>query len=118
MAILRNIIVLGAVVAILPTDQAQQARFYDQAASAVRWTVTFCDRNATLCAEGQAMWTTFVKKAEFGAGVAYNLFQQQFASDAPRVEPAAATTAPRGTLRPEDLRPSWRGPGDSPRRGA
>lgn len=119
MAIFRNIIVLGAVVALLPTDHAQQSQFYDKAANAVGWTVTFCDRNAALCAESQALWTTFVKKAEFGAGVVYTLVQQQLAGDRPTVEPAAAAPAvPRGTLRPDDLRPNWRGPGDTPRRGA
>lgn len=117
MPIVRNIILLGAVVALMPTDQAQQARFYEQAAGAVRWTVTFCDRNAAMCTEGQALWATFVKKAEFGAGVAYDLIQRQISGSAEApVHPASdADSAPRGTLRPADLEPVWRGP--APRGG-
>ncbi len=115
MAIVRNLVLLGAAVALLPTDQAQQARFYDQAASAVNWTLTFCDRNATVCNEGQELWATFVKKAEFGAGVAYDLVQRQIAGSGgttplPAAYPAAPSApSPRGTLRPDDLEPRWRG---------
>lgn len=118
MAFIRNVIVLGAVVALLPTDKAQQSRFYDQAANAVTWTVTFCDRNITLCTEGQAMWETFAKKAEFGAGVAYSLIQQQLNPGSPPAGPAQPVSAGRGTLRPDDMRPNWRTPAQPPRPGA
>lgn len=110
MAFIRNVIILGAVVALLPTDQNQQSRFYDSAVSAVTWTATFCDRNGALCAEGQAMWATFAKKAEFGAGVAYSLVQQHLQPSAQTAGPPQPVSAERGTLRPDDMRPNWRVP--------
>lgn len=118
MGMIRNVLVLGAVVALLPTDQAQQSRLYEQAAQAARWTVTFCDRNTLLCNEGQALWATFTKKAEFGAGLVYNLVQQQLTSGAQPAAPVMPTSAPRGTLRPDDLQPDWRAPGRALRPGA
>ena len=118
MAMFKKLILLGAAVALLPTDHAQQARFYEQAAGAVHWTATFCDRNGAVCAEGQALWTTFVKKAEFGAEVAYGLVQQHLAPALAPAQPAAIIPAPaRGTLRPEDLQPGWRGTAEGSRRG-
>ena len=117
MAFIRNIVVLGAVVALLPTDQNQQSRFYDSAAGAVTWTVTFCDRNGALCAEGQAMWTTLTKKAEFGAGVAYSLVQQHLMPGAQSPGPAQPVSAQRGTLRPDDMQPNWRAPAQPHRPG-
>lgn len=118
MAFIRNMIVLGAVVALMPTDKAQQSRFYEQAASVATWTVTFCDRNVALCAEGQDLWGTFVKKAEFGASVAYSLIQQQIN---PGSHPAGAATpaaTEHGTLRADDMRPKWRAPAPPSRPGA
>lgn len=117
MAFFRKVILLGAVVAVLPTDQAQQSQFYDRATSAMTWTMTFCDRNAGLCTEGRALWTTFSTKAEFGAEVVYSLVQQQLGTaPAPTagLEPASAA---RGTLNPDDMRPSWREPARRPRPG-
>lgn len=109
MAFFRKIIILGAVVAVLPTDQTQQTQFYERAANAVTWTMTICDRNPGVCSEASAMWETFSRKAEFGAGVVYTLVQQQLLSHSasPAAEPASAS---RGTLLPGDLQPNWREP--------
>lgn len=109
MAFIRNVIILGAVVAVLPTDQSQQSQFYERASSAVHWTMTFCDRNTALCSEGRTMWNAFSKKAEFGAEVVYTLVQQQLTpgASAPAPEPAAAA---RGTLKSGDMQPQWREP--------
>lgn len=110
MAFIRKLIVLGAVVAVLPTDQTQQSQFYDRAANALHWTMTFCDRNATLCTEGRAVWQTFASKAEFGADVIYTLVQQQLAAGPPAATPEPATVTSRGTLKPDDMQPRWREP--------
>lgn len=116
MAFFRNVIILGAIVTVLPTDQAQQSQFYDRATGAVTWTMTFCDRNAALCTEGHAMWETFSKKAEFGAGVVYSLVQQQLTTGAEKSAPEPAS-ASRGTLKPGDLQPVWREPARGSRPG-
>lgn len=109
MAFIRNVIILGAVVAVLPTDQSQQSQFFERASSAVNWTMTFCDRNAAVCSQGRVTWDTLSTKAAFGAGVAYTLVQQQLTPGtlAPAPEPAAAT---RGTLKSGDMLPHWREP--------
>lgn len=118
---------LGLVVLLLPTDERQQARLYNTAVATVERAVTFCDRNAGLCAAGADFWATFLKKAEFGARVAIDLVssggrreeaavptpvrlepQRPKGMPEPRLEPRAQP-APRGTLTPADLAPAWRG---------
>lgn len=118
MALLRKLVLLGVAVALMPSDKEQQDRFYERAASAVHWTTTFCDRNVEICDQGQTLWATFVKKAEFGAEMAYTLVQQH-------VLPATLTRTSvpdnpgptQGTLRPEDFQPGWRGHPEVRRQG-
>jgi hypothetical protein len=110
MSILKIGILVAVVVAVLPADRAQQAALYDRAASAVHWTATFCDRNGPTCDQAGVVWAGFVKKAQFGAAMAYELAMKQAGRDQPRalIEPTVDLT-PRGTLRAEDLEPVWRG---------
>ena len=114
MSILKIGILVAVVVAVLPADRAQQAALYDRATSAVHWTATFCDRNGPTCDQAGVVWAGFVKKAQFGAAMAYELAMKQTGRDtasAPRrslIEPTVDMT-PRGTLRSEDLEPVWRG---------
>ena len=110
MSILKIGILVAVVVAVLPADREQQAALYDRAASAVHWTATFCDRNGPTCAQASVVWAGFVKKAQFGAAMAYEIAMKQTGRDQPRtlIEPTVDLT-PRGTLRAEDLEPVWRG---------
>lgn len=120
MSLFRTAFVIGVAVALMPTDQAQQARLYEQAATAAHWTATFCDRNAATCTTASEVWATFVKKAEFGAKLTYDLAVHYAAQpnegtgsyDNPSPQPAW-TQPPlqqptRGTLTPLDLQPAWR----------
>jgi hypothetical protein len=108
MSLLRIGILVAVVIAVLPEDEQQQARLYDRAASAVRWTATFCDRNGPTCTKAGELWSTFVAKARFGAQMAYALALKYSRGDGEAVVPA--TFAPSdGTLTPEDLKPDWRG---------
>jgi hypothetical protein len=120
MRLIRMAFWLGIVILLLPTDEGQQARIYQSAANAVERATTFCDRNGKVCDTGAALWATFVKKAEFAARMAYDLAvsKDRGTEASPRYEPASANTprpstglAPpsRGTLRPDDLTPAWRG---------
>ena len=118
---------VGLAVLLLPTDERQQARLYSTAVTTVERVTTFCDRNAQACAAGAELWAIFVKKAEFGARMAFELITNRGGTgkdeDGARVEPASAKAkvekkplpAPRGTLTPADLNPPWRG---QPQRGA
>lgn len=118
----RTTLLLGLGVLVLPTDEASQARVYSSAKTAMSWTMTFCDRNAATCTQGRQLWAVFLKKAEFGAKMAYDLISERNAQtaaqtvDAPAATPSKvapnhpATMLPaRGTLKPSDLEPSWRG---------
>jgi hypothetical protein len=127
MGLLRNAVIVGAVVALMPTDRAQQARLAEQATAAAKWTATFCERNAATCVQATEVWGVFVRKAEFAGHLAYDLLQERLnghgdptARDATAPRDASTDRAPprveRGTLTPHDLKPTWRG--SAPRQGA
>ena len=67
MSLLRTIIVVGAVIALLPSDRAQQERLQQAAVDAAHWTMTFCERNAKTCDNAGAAWDVFKTKAEFAS---------------------------------------------------
>jgi hypothetical protein len=118
---------VGIAVLLLPTDQHQQTRVYDTAAAAVERISTFCDRNPKICATGSDLWVGFVKKAEFGAHMAFDLMysRARSAQESPAAQPASdmdrterhSPPVARGTLKPDDLAPAWRGK-QAPRTGA
>jgi len=112
MSILKIGILVAVVVAILPTDREQQAALYDRTATAVHWTATFCDRNGPTCDQAGVIWNGFVEKAKFGAAMAYELAMKSAGKEQSGglslIEPTVDMT-PRGTLRPDDLEPAWRG---------
>jgi hypothetical protein len=107
------------IVLLLPADERQQARLYDSAAAAVARVTTFCDRNPKFCAYGAELWAGFIKKAEFGARLAFDLVSgsgHREEGTPAGVEPTHARGAKqppngpvRGTLTPSDLTPAWRG---------
>ena len=106
------------IVLLLPADERQQARLYDSAAAAVARVATFCDRNPKFCAYGAELWAGFVKKAEFGARLAFDLVaghkEEGGAAGAEPTHARGAKQPPsngpvRGTLTPSDLTPAWRG---------
>jgi hypothetical protein len=107
MSIVKVGILVALVVAVLPADKEQQARLYDRAAGAVHWTATFCDRNGTTCEKAGDFWHAFVKKAQFGAQMAYELALKYSKSEQSYLAPAAIEPA-QGTLAPHDLQPAWR----------
>lgn len=117
MGFIRTAVVLGAVVALMPTDKAQQLHMAEQAAAAAHWTLTFCERNTNTCAQAGEAWGVFVKKAQFAGQLVVDLINDTRKSEpAPPVEPAAVrvesqppSVVRRGTLTPQDLKPGWRG---------
>ena len=105
MSILKIGILVAVVVAVLPADRAQQAALYDRAASAVHWTATFCDRNGPTCDQASIVWAGFVKKAQFGAAMAYELAMKQAGASQSR-------SLDRADSRPDAARhAARRGPG-------
>lgn len=117
MALVRTALVAAAVIALLPSDRAQQERLQQTAIDAAHWTITFCDRNAKMCENAGVAWDIFKSKAQFAAGVAYDVAMThvletagiETASTPERHDPVAAAEAARGTLTARDLEPGWRG---------
>jgi hypothetical protein len=112
MSILKVGILVAFVVAVLPADREQQAALYNRAASAVQWTATFCDRNGPTCEQAGVIWAGFVKKAQFGVAMAYELATKNSGqTQSPSLIEPTVDMKPRGTLRADDLEPAWRGSG-------
>jgi hypothetical protein len=117
MFLIRLMFWLGFVVLLLPADERQQARLYASAAAALERASTFCERNERTCAVGAELWASFLKKAEFGLRMAFDLAGSSArkdgdaapARDAPRGRQQQPTVQTRGTLTPNDLAPAWRG---------
>jgi hypothetical protein len=114
MSLFKIAIVLSLGIAVMPSDQAQQERLYQNAATAAYWTATFCDRNTQTCETASTVWDTFLRKAEFAGKLAYDV-AQRYASGEPdgSFSPASfkpgARRSTQGTLSPEDFGPNWRG---------
>jgi len=120
MSLIRTIVIAAAVIAVLPSDRAQQERLQQAVVDAAHWTLTFCERNGRTCETAAAAWETFKTKAEFAATVAYDVAMTHTFGEAGLEtgstpvrldqlrldQPAGAT---RGTLTPLDLEPGWRG---------
>ena len=131
MFLIRSAFWLSLIVLLLPTDPAQQARFFATAEKGVVHVATFCERNGATCVKAGEYWEGFKEKAEFGGRVAWNLAMSYWRGrDEPRQTTAgrepAQETAPRrgpplerdfprepvavarGTLTDKDRAPAWR----------
>jgi len=108
MFLLRVGIVAALIIVVLPANKQRQAQLYDRAAATVQWTMTFCDRNGPTCVKAGELWGTFVSKAKFGARMAYDL-AIKYSDDTEGYLSPAGLGQERGTLRPDDLEPDWRG---------
>jgi hypothetical protein len=91
MGLLRLAVGVGVIVLLLPSDEGQQQRLYQNAAYAVERATTFCDRNAKTCETAGTAWGVFVRKLEFGAKLVYDMATSSAGQDdqqQPRYEPA------------------------------
>lgn len=109
MSLFRIAIVLSLGVAVMPSERAQQEQLYERAASAAHWTVTYCDRNGTHCEMAGELWDGFLRKAEFAGKMAYDVAIRTTTDHAFEATTGPIPAKARGTLRPDDLRPDWRG---------
>lgn len=118
MFLIRTAFWLAVIIFFIPVDDEIAAR--DQASSAIgtfeaigaaqaTWSDVsgFCERNPDVCNIGGRVAHTFKLKAQSGALLVLDFFGEDGEADAPRL------AADQGTLKPEDLVPNWRGPGDS-----
>ena len=122
MSLLRLAFWLALLVLLLPTDEAQQARFTSFASTAMERLSSFCDRNGRSCDAATAAWNIFLRKAEFGARLVGDLLgaggrqHPDMSPDMPqhpgkRPDKRLGKADPRGTLSPSDLYEApWRAP--------
>lgn len=105
MGLLRVAFGVGLVVLLLPSDEGQQQRLYQNAAYAVERTTTFCERNARTCDSASSAWGVFVRKLEFGAKLVYDMATSTSREEAqsPRYEPATYEQ-PQGQRTPPPAR--------------
>ncbi len=96
------------VIAVLPANEQQQDQLFGRAATAVHWTTTFCDRNADACAQAGEILGTLATKAKFGATMAHDMALKYSDNAGGYLSPVRYGPG-RGTLRPDDLEPAWRG---------
>lgn len=91
MGLMRMALGVGLVVLLLPSDEGQQQRLYQNAAYAVERATTFCDRNARTCESAGSAWSVFVRKVEFGAKLVYDMATSSARDEngTPRAEPAS-----------------------------
>jgi hypothetical protein len=127
MSLLRLAFWLGLLVLLLPTDAQQQARFSSFAQNAMVRLTSFCDRNGTTCTTGSDVWSTFLRKAEFGMRLVGDLLGAggRGLPEPGPAGPASGSSPPPAmpydkraagpsadALAPPDVyRPPWRAPG-------
>lgn len=73
MKIVRWIVVAGAVLMLLPSDEQGQANLARKAVGTVHYASTTCERHADACAKGRMLWSELGKKAEFAGRVVWDI---------------------------------------------
>jgi len=119
MFIIRSAFWIALIIALIPSDPAQQAKMYQTASYAVHRAATFCDRNAAVCDSAHAYWGLFKEKAAVGARMLGDLVNERMMAPAApdratqyggrEITPILERSAPSSeTLRPADRAPEWR----------
>lgn len=114
MFLIRTAFWLSLLILLLPTDEQEQKVVYGNAEAAVKDLTTFCSRNPDVCEASKDAAATFTKKAQFGAKMVMDFFQETNASSEARIDEDRASRRPsffrrnaQSTLTEEDLRPTW-----------
>lgn len=119
MFLIRSAFWIALIVALIPSDPAQQAKMYQTASYAVHRAATFCDRNAGVCDSAHAYWEIFKVKAAAGGRMVGDLVNERLLGpEASRIgaRPASRSEPPllershpaADTLQPADRTPEWR----------
>lgn len=128
MSLVRSGLVIALGVALLPADRATQQQMINQATEAANWAMTFCEREPGKCEQAARLLDVAREKALVAGSMALEATQKYaagstfaaagagadspFVAALPLVNLATATPVQmpsRGTLRPDDLLPAWRG---------
>lgn len=111
---------LSLLILLLPTNEQDQRVVYGNAEAAVRDLSTFCARNPDVCDASKDAAATFSKKAQFGAKMVMDFFQEASSKSSLDANTERGNRRPsffrrdaQNTLTDEDLRPSWSVPSDN-----
>lgn len=114
MFLIRTAFWLSLLILLLPTDEQDQKVVYGNAEAAVRDLTTFCARNPDVCDASKDAAETFSKKAQFGAKMLMDFFQDataktdlEIGEERARRRPSFFRREAQNTLTAEDLRPTW-----------
>lgn len=115
----RILILLAVAIMLLPNDPQSREELVSSTATAIRYTMTFCDRNADYCEKAAQIRAEFGRKAHAAADVAARAIKdaldEKVAASNPRrqppIEPTRYSAYDRGTLTREDMATQWRAPG-------
>lgn len=120
MFLIRTAFWLCLLILLLPTDEQEQRVVYGNAEAAVKDLSSFCARNPEVCEASKDAAHTFSKKAQFGAQMLMDFFQESTAdtsysetSERANRRPSFFRKEARGTLTAEDLKPAWSIPTDN-----
>lgn len=120
MFLIRTAFWLSLLILLLPTDEQQQKVVYGNAETAVRDLRTFCTRNPDVCEASKDAAHTFGQKAQFGAKMLMDFFQEATAKSDLAIDAERANRRPsffrrdaQNTLTDDDLRPTWSIPSDN-----
>lgn len=120
MFLIRTAFWLCLLILLLPTDEQEQRVVYGNAEAAVKDLSSFCTRNPEVCEASKDAAHTFSKKAQFGAQMLMDFFQESTAdtsysetSERANRRPSFFRKEARGTLTAEDLKPAWSIPTDN-----
>ena len=74
---LKKLLLVGAIIAIIPLEQENQADLYLVAKSTLADITGFCGRNPEVCEKGNAALERLATKAEFGARMMVDIAREQ-----------------------------------------
>lgn len=121
MFLIRTAFWLSLLILLLPTDEREQKIVYGNAEAAVNDLRSFCTRNPDVCEASKNAAHTFSQKAQFGAKMLMDFFQEKAgngsyvpASDRANRRPSFFRRDPQNTLTADDSRPSWSIPVERP----
>jgi hypothetical protein len=100
MSLIRSCLIISAAIMLLPLDEKKQTDFAATASHTAQETASYCERNPATCQAGRELWSTFVRKAEYGMELGARLAREQFLramTESREQAPPPAAHAVRGT---------------------
>ena len=121
MFLIRTAFWLSLLILLLPTNEQDQRIVYGNAQAAIKDLSSFCTRNPDVCEASKNAAQTFSAKAQFGAKMVMDFFQEKAgdgayfaASERGNRRPSFFRRDAQNTLTADDMRLSWSVPSGGP----